>query len=113
MKYLFSVALIMASIFSNVANAAFIDCGLQELQQVMIQADRDDGNAHANSLVIKLKDNSCNGRSYLYLKNNHPAYSGMVSIALAAKANNQSLRVYVNSSRVLGSATQISILLNE
>lgn len=102
------LALISTSIFAD-----SLDCGVRELEQVMIQGDRDDGHIHANSLVIKLGDSTCNQRQYLYLKSNHPAYSGMVSIALAAKSSNQKLRVIVNTSQNLGSASQISILVNE
>ena len=100
-------------LISNSAIAKLLNCGSQELDQVMVQADRDDNYSHANSLVIRLKNSSCNERQYIYLRSNHPAYSGMLAIALAAKSANKNLIVIVNTSKVLDSATEISILINE
>jgi len=110
-----SLVLLSLSLSSASSFADLVDCGKRDIRKVMINGDRDDGLAHANSLVIMISDSTylCNGKTYIYMKNDHPAYSSMLSTALAAKHAKQELYVYVNSSKVLEGATEIAILSNE
>ena len=93
------------------ANAEFINCGEHEIDKIMVQGDRDDNHIHANSFVMKLKNIQCNNKPYLYMKQDHSAYQSMLAISLAAKMAGKPVQVLVNTSKVLESATEISIVI--
>lgn len=101
--------LLLFGLSSIESQAALVTCGPREILKLHIEGDRDDGHAHKNTMVITL-NSPCNGRSNVYIKNSHPAFNSMVSLALAAYAQGHSVNVWVNSSKVLTSATEIAIM---
>ncbi len=102
---------ILLSVFFSVsARADLVSCGEKEIDRVQVQANRDDGHAHANSLMLTSKDNSCNSRIYAFLGSDSPVFGAMVSIALAAKVSDKKVEVIINSTNNNGSASEISML---
>lgn len=110
-KYLKLALVAVMCCLSLASHADLISCGSHEIDKLMTQGNRDDNHAHANSLVMTLKDTQCNGKPYLIIKNDHPAYQGTLSVALAAKLANKPVEVLVNSNVVISSATEISIII--
>ena len=94
---------------ATIVNGALIDCGVVNIKEIMIQADRDDNHQHANTLFIQTVE-SCNSTNSFFIKNNHPAYNTMVSLALTASATNKKLSIALNGSKNFTGATEISIL---
>lgn len=103
MKYLLLIVLILSSAhsFSEVVN-----CGSADIRRLAVHGDREGAHDHENKLLIELEKDSllyrCDGKSYAYLDNTNPAYSGVLSILLAAQAQGKKVEVWINSTVIAG-----------
>ncbi|ABD79719.1 hypothetical protein [Saccharophagus degradans] len=97
MKYLFFLLMIT---IPSIANAEWMDCGLVTVDKVYVQASREDGGTHQNSLLIipgNEKSAACENVTFAQLKNTEPAYDGVLSMALVAYTSGTKLRLVVNA----------------
>lgn len=97
MKYLLVVFMV---VFSSFANAEYLDCGEVTIEKLYVQGPREDGYRHQNSALIYLgsdKSQECENVQFAQIKNSEQAYSGILSMALAAYASKTKIRVVVNA----------------
>ncbi len=106
MKYV----LLLIALVSVSASGQMVGCNEKTIDRIQFQASRDDNHSHANHLVIRFSDATCNGRNYVHLSVDHPMFASVSSMALAAKLSGKKVDVIVNSSKLNGSSTEISIL---
>lgn len=111
LKRICSLSLVLGSLIAVDSWAEFVSCATNKIDKIMVQGERDDNHVHANSFVMTLKNAQCNNKPYLMLKNDRPSYQSMLAIALAAKMADKDVDVIVNTSKVLDSATEISIII--
>lgn len=111
LKTIFVTVMFIASFIPFIAEAALLSCGKHKIETISVQGNRDDNHSHANSFMLTLTDMQCNNSPFLIMKNDHPAYQSMLSIAMAAKLSGAEVEVIVNTSKIVGvSATEISII---
>ena len=109
---------VLSVLLPPIGHAELIECPQRKIDAIYVQGDRDDGFPYANKLVIRI-DAACGedapynkpGYNQVYIDNSHPAYNGFLSAALTAYASNKKVSVYVNNSKSIGSAYELSILL--
>ncbi|AIW18592.1 hypothetical protein F0267_28435 [Vibrio coralliilyticus] len=106
-KFIF---LVLFSILSTPIYAGNKSCGIVSLTQVYVQADRVDGSTHGNKMLIGFNSSSCPNVQLAYLENTDDAYSGMLSIALAAYTSGKSVHVMVDDSKDASGAKRIQWL---
>ncbi len=83
--------------------AAIEYCPDVYIADLWVMGARDDGLAMQNGLSMRLKDASgnyatCGGKDYVYMETDNPAYSGLLSMALAARMSAAKLQIAVNTS---------------
>lgn len=105
MKFYMGCAVLASMIFSSTVYAGRIDCGYVKVQKLYVQSDRTDGGGHNNKLLVQLAVNGC--PSFGYVENDAPAYTGILSMLLAAKMSDQSIRVVVNDGPQISGASKI------
>lgn len=93
------------SLISFGADAGRIDCGFIAVKNLYVQSDRSDGGDHNNKLLVQLGQNDC--PAYGYVSNDEPAYDGILSMLLAAKMSDKTIRVVVNDGPQLSGAAKI------
>jgi hypothetical protein len=60
--------LVMFSLFmSSFTQAELLVCGEKEIDRIQIQANREDNHSHANTMLLRFKDTTCNNRKYAYI----------------------------------------------
>ncbi len=94
----------------SISYAELINCGQHGIDTLYVQGDRDDNGAYANTAVVVLTGDLCNGKSTIYIENDNPNYDAFLSILLTAKATNEMVGVKVNSSKTIAGATQMAII---
>ncbi|NOH54222.1 hypothetical protein F0266_14875 [Vibrio coralliilyticus] len=105
-KHLITTALLL--LFSSFSvNAGTIDCGYQNVTVMYVQSERSDGSVHGNKLLMRLVGDC---PDYGYVSNTDPAFSGMLSLLMAVKMNNQKVRVVVNDGPLIAGAARIEFL---
>ena len=89
-------------------------CDSLYISDVWVEGDRDDGHFLQNKLVVKVNDGSgsyqCGGKTYLYLENTSPAFSGMLSVALSALATNKEVQIAINTSNTTTYSNQLAFI---
>ena len=105
-KFLFFICLLMCSPLY----AANKDCGVVLLTKVYVQADRIDGSTHGNKMLVGFNSNACAGVTLAYLENDDEAFSGMLSMALAAYATGKKIRVVIDDASDASGAKRIQWL---
>ncbi len=87
-------------------------CEEAPILTIMVNGDRGI-EAFGNKLIVALKDTTggslvCGDNGYFFMANTDPAFNGVLSLLLAAKAKNDKVKMYVNTSSKIGGATSIS-----
>ncbi|WP_444922777.1 hypothetical protein ACJJH9_11175 [Microbulbifer sp. DLAB2-AF] len=95
MKALLKLCAIASTIIFSSGAQAYLECGSISVKGLTVQASRENGSAFENTMRIVVSSGACEGVTYAYLKNDHPAYAGILSVILAAQASNQNISVYV------------------
>lgn len=109
MKYIGLLIILMVS--TNVSAAGTINCGMATIKNLYVQGDRGDGNFHANKMLIVLGDDkleACNDFTFAYLENTDEAYSGTLSMTMAAYMSGKKIRVQIEDSAAINSAKRIA-----
>jgi len=111
------ILLLLLTLTSLPASAALLNCGDSKVKRIMIQSDREGTHGHENTLLVALSDANtgqdihCSGKNYVYIDNNDPSYSGMVSVLLAAQISDKPVQVFVNTTVITGgNAVQIAFI---
>ena len=86
--------------------AATVECQGVLLKSVVVEGNRDDGFYFQNRLVLHL-ETLCGDKNYADFTLDNPAFSGFLSVALAAKSAAKRVDIAVNTS----TATPISYQL--
>jgi hypothetical protein len=89
----------------EISLAEHLDCGVVTIEQVYVQASREDNSHHQNSVLVILgndKQAVCEDVTFAQVKNTDAAYDGILAIALAAYMSNTKLRVVVNANGYSG-----------
>ncbi len=92
--------LICLLLFSNMSNAARLDCGMANIQRLYVQGEREDEFLHQNSLIVILasdKSQACSDVNFAMMKNDKPAYNSVLSMLLSSYTTKSQIRVVVNS----------------
>jgi len=105
-RYLLIISLLICSPLY----AANKDCGVVSLTKVYVQADRIDGSTHGNKMLVGFNSSLCSGITLAYLENNDEAFSGMLSMALAAYTTGKKIRVFVDDAADASGAKRIQWL---
>lgn len=97
-KYLLFILIVLSPILAQASD----DCGLVSVKNLVVEADRENGSAWANTMHIQITGSSCSGIDYAYLKNDRPAYAGILSLLLSAQASGRDVQVIVRDAQGLG-----------
>ena len=109
MKKLVLLSFMFISFFTEAVGT--INCGTVTIDSVYVQGDRQDGGLHANIMLILLgsdKKDECSDITYAYLENDDDAYSGTLSMAIAAYMAGKKLRVQVEGTSAMNGAKRIA-----
>ncbi len=109
MKKIIFILLLIISPYIKAAGT--INCGAATIKTIYVQGDRGDGGFHANKMLIILGSDklaACNDFTFAYLENTDDAYSGTLSMAMAAYMNGKKLRVQVEDMPANNSAKRIA-----
>ena len=101
MKYIF--IFLSAAVMSVAVNAGILDCGLQTINVIYVQSERPDGSIHQNKLLIIMgsdKSAACEDVDFGYMDIDDPAFSGILSMSLAARMAGEKIRIVVNDSSI-------------
>ena len=106
---------VVSALLPLTASAEFITCSDVYVERVSVQGDRDESHYFENKMILRLKGPSgeamlCGNKEYITLSNTHPAYNGMLSIALTAFTTNKKISVSVNSSVGSSLSNQLSAI---
>ena len=91
--------------------ADLINCGQHSIESISIQGDRDDNSVDANNAFLYINGDACSGTNLFYIENSNPNYNAILSILMTAYSMGKDIELYVNSSKTIPSATQISIVV--
>ncbi|GEM_PF-1756488 len=110
MKVTITLLLLLIPFFSS---AAVVSCATNDVKRILVQADREGSHGHENKLIIQLSNNGvdilCAGNTYVYIENTSPAYTGVLSVLLAAQASARQVEIFVNTTVIAGgNAAQIA-----
>ncbi len=97
------------------ASAELFNCGLADVERIMVQGERETSHGHENTLLVELSKNGsdvlCSGKNYVYMSNSNPSYSGALSVLLAAQAQNRQVSVTVNTTVIkAGNAVEMAFI---
>jgi len=82
---------------------AVLECGQVSVTGITVQADRENNSPWANTMRVVVNSGTCQGVTYAYLRNDHPAYSSVLSVLLAAQATGEKVSIFVKESGGIGS----------
>ena len=102
-------AAVVALLLPVASGAAVLSCGVNTIDNVYVQGNRDDNFEHANKAIAKLNV-PCNGVDLVFIENTSPMYKSFLATLLTAFASGVQVSVYVNTSQTISNGTQISIL---
>lgn len=91
------------------AQAATIECQGAFLKSVVVEGNRDDGHFFQNHLVLSL-ESECGEKKYAHVALAHPAFSGFLSVALAAKAAGKRVNIAVNTNDATAISYQLAYI---
>ncbi len=103
--------ILMFLILPNIVFADLLDCGETTIHKLYVHGTRSDGSVHQNSALILLgddKSSACQNVKVAYIKNTESAYSGILSMAMAAYTTTGKLRIVVEGAQKSGTSFQIA-----
>lgn len=106
MKLLLKMSAFVVLLSSTTLVHACLECGSIPVTGLTIQASRENSSAFENIMRINVSSGTCQGVIYAYLKNDHPAYSGILSVLLAAQATDKNIFVVVKESGGIGTGAK-------
>jgi hypothetical protein len=109
MKLIASLVLAVAILVPVTARAEIAQCKGLTLKSVVVESTREDNHFFASKLILTL-NGECGGKGYAHLELNDPAFNGILTIALAAKAANKPVNIAVNKSKATQLSFQIAYL---
>ena len=92
-----------AAVMSIAVNAGILDCGSQTINTIYVQSKRSDNSIHQNKLLIIMgsdKNSACKDVTLGYVDTDDPAFSGILSMGLAARMAGKKIRIVVNDSSI-------------
>jgi hypothetical protein len=92
---------------SGAAHAEVAQCKAVALKSVTVESNRDDNHEFNKKLILTL-NGECGGKNFAHLDLGDPAFEGILSIALAAKAANRPINLAVNKSKATSLSYQIA-----
>jgi hypothetical protein len=95
--------------FYSSAFAATVDCPAMSISSVAVEGPRDDQHIFQNKLIILFKS-ECASKRYVHADLDHPAFSGFLSIGLAAKAAGRRVDIAVNTNEQTGASNQLAYI---
>ena len=103
------ILLVISCLIPLQSIAAIEHCDNVKLKTVVVEGPRDDNFYLQNKLVLKL-DQECFGMDYVHAGLKHPAFSGFLAIALAAKAADTPVRIAINTNTTTPLSHQIAFI---
>lgn len=104
------IAILAVLLLPNVSQADLLSCGVHSINTIYIQGDRDDNNPHANNVIVSIDGATCNGNNLIYIENTSANYNAFLSGLMTAYASGMKIGIYVNTSKTIPGATQISLI---